>query len=88
MEVAPCVFNFFGNVANGKEETLFCDVYGGQNRNINTCLILIHAVRTLNIPTINQCFSFKPVHSQMEVDSAHAKIEKYSRHVDVFDPVT
>lgn len=75
VEVAPCVFDLLGNVANGMEITLFRGICGGQTRNINICTMLLHAVRTLSVPTVNPCFFFNPGHSQMEVESAHAKTE-------------
>jgi hypothetical protein len=46
----------------------------------------LHAVRTLWVPTVNQYFLFMSGRSQMVVESMHAKIEKYSSNVVVFDP--
>ena len=66
--------------------TLFSDSCGGQNRNINMCAMLPHAVQTMDIPTINQCFS-EPGHSQMEADSIHGCIEKKNKRVNSSDPV-
>ena len=58
------MFDFLKNVSNGKEVTLFSDSRGGQNRSINICPTLLHAVQSMDIPEINQYF-FKPGHSQM-----------------------
>jgi hypothetical protein len=50
------VSDFVGKVELGKVITLFSDTHGEQNRTINMCRLFLHAVRTLNISTINECF--------------------------------
>jgi hypothetical protein len=72
VKVASYVFDFCQRSANGKKVILFSDIQSGQNR--TTCTVFLDAVRTVNIPTVNQWF-FEP--GQIEVNSLHPIIEKW-----------
>ncbi|KAJ8877184.1 hypothetical protein PR048_021638 [Dryococelus australis] len=81
----PCLLKELQNITDGEPIYLFSDTCGGQNRNANMCTMLLHAVKTLNIPTIDHCV-FKPGHSQLECDSVPANIERTSKNVHIYNP--
>lgn len=84
-EVGSCLWNYLKENANGKPFVLMSDTCSGQNRNIFVTALLLHAVRELDIPRIDQCF-FEPGHSMMECDSVHSRIETVTKNLEIFDP--
>ena len=66
--------------------SLFSDSCPGQNRNRVMAAALLNAVEYLpNINVIDQKF-LEPGHTQMEVDSVHAAIERAKKATSVFVP--
>jgi hypothetical protein len=64
---------------------LYCDCCGGQNRNVQMVAMILSAVKCLPFLKIELKF-LESGHTQMEVDSMHATIERASKTVDVFIP--
>lgn len=86
-EIASCLYNYLQLHANGKPFVLFSDTCGGQNRNVNMTSLLLYAVQSLDIPSIDHLF-FEPGHSMMECDSVHARIQTHAKNLEIFTPVS
>lgn len=84
-ETGSCLYKCLQKYADGKPLVIMSDTCGGQNRNANVASMLLHCVKSLDIPMIDQCF-YEPGHSFMECDSVHARIEKATKKLEVFDP--
>ena len=67
-----------------KELINYSDGCAGQQKNSIFCSAFLHASKNTNLEKINHIF-FEKGHSQSEVDSIHARIEKHSKHLTVFD---
>lgn len=84
-EVGSCLYHYLVQHQNGKPFIIMSDTCGGQNRNINIAALLLLAVKTLDIPHIDQAF-FEPGHSFMDVDKVHARIQISTKTMNIFTP--
>ena len=85
-EISSCVWKWIRSLPDDIEHlVLYSDCCGGQNRNLQMATMLYCAVKTLNVKLIDLKF-LESGHTQMEVDSIHACIEKASKSVEVFVP--
>jgi len=66
---------------------MFSDTCGGQNRNIQMSIALMHACQTTNnLKTVTQ-YMIESGHSQMECDSVHSTIETACKYAKVYSPM-
>ena len=77
-EIASCLADYLKQQPQTKIK-LYLDACGGQNRNRNMTAMLHHLVQTTHIERIEHTY-METGHSQMEVDSVHATIERAARH--------
>lgn len=84
-ETGSCLFKYIQDTANGKPLVIMSDTCGGQNRNANVSSMLLHCVKSFDVPVIDQCF-YEPGHSFMECDNVHAPFERATKKLEVFDP--
>lgn len=82
---ASCLFDYLRKKANGGKICIMSDSCSGQNRNRNVSSMLMYAVQTLNIHTIEHCF-FEPGHSYMECDTVHGHITLAAKRKEIFVP--
>jgi len=64
---------------------LYSDTAAGQNRNQSVLMMYMQVVSFSNITVIEHKF-MESGHSQMEVDSVHARIEQKCRNVPIYTP--
>lgn len=85
-EISSCLFKYFESLPETVENvTLISDSCSGQNRNVQVASMLMSAVELLPIKVIDYYF-LESGHTQMEVDSIHACIERTAKSVDVYVP--
>jgi hypothetical protein len=85
-EIASCLWLWLKNLPQMVERvTLYSDSCSGQNKNINMLTMMMAAVNVLPIKQIDHKF-LESGHSQMEVDSMHATIERASHSAYIFVP--
>ena len=85
-EIASCLWKWLKVLDLGvKKVTLYSDSCPGQNKNIIIASMFLAAVKSLHIEEINQKF-LEPGHTQMEVDSIHACIERAANNVPIYVP--
>lgn len=86
-EVASCLYGYLKDNCNvGKKIVMMSDGCVGQNKNSIVSSMLIHCINHMNIPEIEHGF-FEKGHSFMECDSVHGRIEKATKHKEIFDPI-
>ena len=85
-EISSCLWKLFASIPPEVERvTVISDSCGGQNKNIQMATMMMYAVELYSMKQIDHIF-LESGHTQMEVDSMHACIEKASRCVDVIVP--
>ena len=85
-EIASCLWKWMENLSpETKQLTLYSDACSGQNRNVYVMAMMLAGVKILPIQQIDHKF-LESGHTQMEVDSMHACIERASKAVEVYLP--
>ena len=86
-EISTCVFKENTKAANAGQNDLryYSDSCGGQQRNIAFSTMCLYSVNKLPIQTITHTYLEKG-HSQSEVDSVHARIEKSTKQRNIYIP--
>jgi len=85
-EIASCLWLWLDNLpATVEKVTLYSDSCSGQNKNINMLTMMLVAVNVLPIKLIDHKF-LECGHTQMEVDSMHATIERASHSAEIYVP--
>ena len=85
-EIASCLWKWLKVLDLGvKKVTLYSDSCPGQNKNIIIASMFLAAVKSLHTEEINQKF-LEPGHTQMEVDSIHACIERAANNFPIYIP--
>ena len=83
-EIGTCLYKYIKQLPpEVTEVTLYSDTCGGQNRNQHVVAMLLYAVQTTHISVIHQKF-LESGHSEMEVDSMHASIERTKKFTPVY----
>jgi hypothetical protein len=85
-DIASCLWLWLENLPTTvKRVTFYSDLCSGQNRNINVTGMMLAAVNCLPLEHIDHTF-LESGHTQMEVDSMHAVIERSSHSAEIFVP--
>lgn len=91
-DVASCMYKLLEDVVNANPEadsiTIWSDSCISQNKNqMSSSAILYFMKKNPKIKIIHQKYS-EPHHSTIqEIDTMHSKIEKKTKHVNVFSPI-
>lgn len=84
-EISSCMYLFNQSLGKVNHVMYYSDGCGGQQRNLPFASMCLYTVQTLPIDKITHTF-FEKGHSQMEGDSVHATIEKFTKHRDMYCP--
>lgn len=87
-EIGSCIFKYahsFGEDSPVRELSMFSDSCAGQNRNQFTMAALVYSVQSTVLDVMHLKF-LETGHTQMEVDSIHAVIERRKKAVEIQIP--
>lgn len=86
-EIGSCVIQYIRSLPPTVQHvTMFSDCCGGQNRNKHILTAILYALQMCpHITTIDHKF-LQSLHTESEVDSVHASIERRAKHVNVYSP--
>ena len=86
-EIGTCIFQYISSLPKYvKHVILYSDTCGGQNRNKYVLSVLLLCLKQCPwLEIIDQKF-LESGHSQMEVDSVHARIEKTKKSLNISHP--
>lgn len=86
IEIGSCLLEYLHSLPSTvKSVTMYSDTCGGQNRNQFIAGALLHSVKHTSLEVIEQKF-LESGHTNMEVDSMHATIERAKKNKTVFIP--